>query len=113
MRRFAKPLLSDGTYETIDWNYNGGFPSEWRHVFRYGKALSKFDTQYDYRLPSQQEWAFACMNGYDQTCPGEGAKSTIESTDSRLPNKYGIDGFMNFDAECADVPGLFLGKLDN
>ena len=110
---FRKAAFGDGTYETIDWNYNSGYPSEWREVFRYGEALSKFDTQYDYRLPSQQEWAFACMNGYDQTCPGEGAKSTIDSTDSSRPNKYGIDGFMNYDAECADVPGLFLGKLDN
>ena len=50
------------------------------------------------------------MNGYDQTCPGEGAQSTIDSTDSSRPNKYGIDGFMNYDAECADVPGMFLGK---
>ncbi|MEM9586132.1 MAG: hypothetical protein AAGA03_02530 [Planctomycetota bacterium] len=110
---FRKAAFGDGTYETINWNSSGGRPSEWREVFRYSEALSKFDTQYDYRLPSQQEWAFACMNGYDQTCPGEGAKSTIDANDSSRPNKYGIDGFMNYDAECADVPGLFLGKLDN
>jgi len=110
---FRKAAFGDGTYETIDWNCNSRFPSEWREVFRYGEALSKFDTQYDYRLPSQSEWAFACMNGYDQTCPGKGAQSTIDSTDSSRPNKYGIDGFMNYDAECADVPGMFLGKLDS
>ncbi|TWT79668.1 hypothetical protein CA13_10740 [Planctomycetes bacterium CA13] len=110
---FRKAAFGDGTYETIDWYHNNGHPSEWRDVLRYAKALSQFDTEYDYRLPSQQEWAFACKNGYEQTCPGEGAKSTIGSTASDRPNKYGIDGFMNYDAECADVPGLFLGKLDN
>ena len=53
------------------------------------------------------------MNGYEQSCPGGGAKSTIDSTDSDRPNRFGIRGFMNYDAECANVPGLFLGKLGN
>lgn len=110
---FRMAAFGDGKFETIDWHFNGGFPSEWREVFHYSEALSKFDTEYDYRLPSQKEWAFACKNGYDQTCPGKGAESTIDSTESSRPNKYGISGFMNYDAECADEPGLFLGKLDN
>ena len=53
-RAFRKAAFGDGTYETINWNYNSGYPSEWRDVFRYGEALSKFDTQYDYRLPRRQ-----------------------------------------------------------
>lgn len=111
--RFRRAAFGDGTYESINWNSNNGYPSEWREVLRYGQALSKFDNRYNYRLPSQREWTFACMNGYDQTCPGDGAKSTMDSSDSSRPNKYGIKGFMNHDAECADVPGLFLGKSDS
>lgn len=89
------------------------FPTEWREVSNLATELSRYDPDYDYRLPTRAQWAFACKNGYDQTCPGGGAKSTIDSTASVRPNKFGIDGFMNYDAECADVPGLFLGKLDN
>jgi hypothetical protein len=49
------------------------------------------------------------MNGHDQDCPGPGVKSTSEPVKSKRPNKYGIEGFMNADAECGDKPGLFLG----
>jgi len=87
------------------------FPSEWREVSDLAMALSRVDPDYDYRLPTREEWRFACMNGYDQSCPGSGAKSGIDSTESKRPNKFGIEGFMNYDAECADVPGLFLGML--
>jgi hypothetical protein len=92
--------------------YATHFPTEWREVYEFSQTLSACDPGYEYRLPTRAEWSFACMNGYDQSCPGPGAMSTIDSTESRRPNKYGIDGFMNYDAECAATPGLFLGKLD-
>ncbi|MCR9199964.1 MAG: hypothetical protein NXI04_15115 [Planctomycetaceae bacterium] len=109
-KAFRKAAWGDGSYESIDWNFNGGFPSEWREVERYAAALSKFDTQYDYCLPTQAQWAFACMNGYEQSCPGDGAQSTVDSTDSVRPNSFGIEGFMNYDVECTNEPGVFMGK---
>lgn len=112
-RKFRSAAYGTGEYETINWNTNGGWPTEWRQVCEYGEALSKCDTQYDYRLPTKSEWAFACKNGYDQTCPGAGAESSIESAESRRPNKYGIEGFLNYDVECANEPGLFVGRMPN
>ena len=93
-------------------SYPTRLPTEWREVYEFSQTLSACDPDYDYRLPTRAEWSFACMNGYEQSCPGPGAMSTIDSTESRRPNKFGIDGFMNYDAECAATPGLFLGKVD-
>lgn len=85
------------------------FPQEWRDVANLATQLSKLDAQYNYRLPTRAEWMFACKNGYDQTSPGSGSRSTIYPGDSLRPNKFGIDGLMNSDAECADEPGLVVG----
>lgn len=80
---FRKAAFGDGTYETIAWHYNSGHPSEWHEWSEYTQALSKFDTKYDYRLPSQSEWTFACKSGYDQSC------------DKAKPNTYGITGLID------------------
>ena len=99
--------------ERSSWFTELQFPTEWREVFILAGLLSAVDHDYDYRLPTRAEWSFACMNGYDQSCPGVGALSTVDATDSSRPNKYGIKGFMNYDAECAATPGIFVGKLHN
>ncbi len=87
---FRKAAFGDGKYEGIDWHFNGGFPSEWREVSRYAQALSKFDQQYDYKLPSRAEWVFACKSGYEQRC------------DPDKPNAFGmvgmLDGYGNAEA---------------
>ena len=95
------------------WFNEFQFPTEWREVFIHAGILSAADHDYDYRLPTRAEWAFACMNGYDQSCPGVGARSTVDETTSSRPNKYGIKGFMNYDAECAATPGIFVGMFYN
>jgi formylglycine-generating enzyme required for sulfatase activity len=88
-------------------------PNQWQEVADFAVTLSAQDPDYDYQLPTRAQWSFACMNGYDQTCPGRGANNANLSTASKRPNKYGIDGFMNYDVECSNVPGLFLGQYDN
>lgn len=75
---FRKAAFGDGTYESINWYYNSGRPSEWREWLRYAEALSKFDTEYDYSLPSRSQWMFACMNGYHQSC--DKTKSSVYGT---------------------------------
>ena len=89
------------------------FPTEWREVSNLATELTALDSENDYRLPTRSQWSFACKNGYDRTWPGRGAKSIVDSTASNRPNKYGIDDFMNYDAECADKPGLVLGNGSN
>jgi hypothetical protein len=84
------------------------FPTEWRDVYNLSFDLSIDDPDYDYRLPTREEWAFACMNGYDQDCPGVG-QAAHEPIPANQPNKYDIQGLLNYDAECGDVPGLLLG----
>lgn len=109
--RFRQAAFGDGTYETIDWHFNSGFPGEWRQVFLYGKALSKFDDQYDYRLPTLEEYRFACRDGYDQICPDfEPTVGSLAETTGRAPNKFGIYGLNSGDVECGDIPGLFFGR---
>lgn len=109
--RFRQAAFGDGTYETIDWHFNSGFPGEWRQVFLYGKALSKFDAQYDYRLPTLQEYRFACRDGYDQICPDfEPTHGSPAETTGEAPNKFGIYGLNSGDVECGDIPGLFFGR---
>lgn len=65
---FRTAAFGDGKYESIDWNSSGGHPSEWREWHQYAEALSSFDSDYDYRLPSRSQWKFACMSGYEQSC---------------------------------------------
>lgn len=97
-----------------DWEerVNLTMPGQWRDVSEFADALSAENQNYDYFLPTKAQWSFACMNGYEQTCPGRAARSTAEKPEPRRPNKYGIEGFLNYDAECGAVPGLFMGKLD-
>lgn len=80
---FRKAAFNDGTYRTINWSFNNGFPSEWREVMQYAEALSAFDTEYDYRLPTREEWSFACANGYEQLC------------DKDKPNVFGFVGMLD------------------
>jgi len=87
---FRKAAFSDGTYETINWHSNNGFPSEWRPVFRYAEALSKFDTEYDYGVPSRSQWLFACMSGYEQRC------------DEDKPNAFAVVDMLDGDVEPID-----------
>ncbi|WDI42159.1 hypothetical protein [Bremerella sp. P1] len=93
---FREAAFGDGTYETINWHYNGGHPSEWREWYQYAQALSKFDAQYDYRLPTRSQWTFACMSGYDQSC------------DKTKPNAYGITGLMDTNGFAEAVDELML-----
>jgi len=86
---FRKAALGDGTYASIDWGSNAGHPSEWREWSRYAQALSKFDAEYDYSLPSRSQWTFACKSGYDQSC------------DKTKPNAYGILGMSDTNG-CAE-----------
>ncbi|MEZ6058123.1 MAG: hypothetical protein R3C01_15600 [Planctomycetaceae bacterium] len=86
-------------------------PSSWQGFADFAKALSAADPDFDYRLPTQAEWAFACKNGYDQTCPKYVAGSTTGPREPLRPNKYGIEGFDNHDIECGDLPGVFFGQF--
>ena len=47
------------------------------------EMMSKYDLDYDYRLPTRSEWVFACMSGYEQRC------------EENRPNSYGIVGMLN------------------
>ena len=93
---FRKAAFGDGTYETINWHYNGGYPSEWREWYQYARALSKFDAEYDYNLPARSQWTFACMSGYDQSC------------DKTKPNAYGITGLIDTNGFAEAVDELVI-----
>ena len=93
---FRMAAFGEGTYETINWHFNGGYPSEWREWYRYAQALSKFDTEYDYRLPSRSQWQFACRNGYEQRC------------DKAKPNVYGVEGLIDTNGFAEAVDDLIL-----
>ncbi|TWU39480.1 DUF669 domain-containing protein [Novipirellula artificiosorum] len=108
--QFRQAAFGDGTYGTIDWYFNSGYPGEWRDVFYYAEALSKFDAQFDYRLPTLQELTFACKDGYDQTCPDFVRSYGPANTDGDAPNKFGVFGLNNGNVECCDIPGLFFGR---
>ena len=84
-------------------------PNEWKNAYNLGIELSKLDPDYDYRLPTREEWSFACLNGYDQDCPQTYRVGVaLEPADAR-PNKYGIEGFLNHDLECGNLEGLHFG----
>lgn len=87
---FREAAFGDGTFESIDWYFNGGFPSEWSEVIRYASSLSNFDPQYDYGLPSRSQWSFACMNGYEQQCNED------------QPNTLGFVGMLDGDFDVID-----------
>lgn len=93
---FRKAAFGDGTYGTIDWYFNGGYPSEWRQWSRYAQELSRFDTEYDYRLPSRSQWTFACMSGYDQSC------------DKTKPNAFGVTGLIDTNGFAEAVDELIM-----
>lgn len=82
-------------------------PGEWKYAYNLGVELSALDPDYEYALPTREQWAFACMNGFDQDCPHR----EIESPPFRAkrPNKFGIEGFLNNDIECGNLPGLHFG----
>jgi hypothetical protein len=86
------------------------FPGEWQFAHNFGIELSKLDPDYDYRLPTREEWSFACLNGYDQDCPQPYPDGPIiKVPPDRRPNKYGIDGLTNYDLECGNLEGLHFG----
>lgn len=92
------------------------FPSEWRNCFNLAQILSKHDPDYDYRLPTREEWSFACLNGYDQACPQCRASwSQRKSPDAEsgvMANKFQLRGLYEQNAECIDSPGNFMGIND-
>jgi hypothetical protein len=73
------------------------FPSEWREVSNLAIALSRVDPDYDYRLPTREEWRFACMSGYEQRC------------EENRPNSYGIVGMLDGDVEVIDELSAMKG----
>lgn len=82
-------------------------PGEWIYAHNLGVELSALDPDYEYTLPTREQWVFACMNGYDQDCPHrEGDASPLRAV---RPNKFGIEGFLNQDIECGNLPGLHFG----
>ena len=90
---FHKAADGSGIFESIAPRYRGEFPSEWREAIQYALALSRFDAEYDYRLPSRSQWTFACMSGYEQRC------------NANEPNAHGFTGMLSTsrgDAEAID-----------
>lgn len=84
-------------------------PNEWNNAHNLGFELSRLDPDYDYRLPTREEWSFACLNGYEQDCPQTYQVGVpLKPADAR-PNKYGIEGFLNHDLECGNLAGLHFG----
>jgi len=84
------------------------FPSAWQLAYNFGVELSALDPDYEYRLPTREEWVFACMNGYDQDCP---VAENIYPYKHLKPNKFGIEGFLSADVECGNLPGLHFGSF--
>ncbi|MCA9139004.1 MAG: hypothetical protein KDB00_19665 [Planctomycetales bacterium] len=95
---FRKAAFGDGTYETITWHHNSGHPTQWREWSEYAQTLSKFDAEYDYRIPSRSEWTFACMSGYVQSC------------DKTKPNVYGITGLIDTKGSAEVVEDVIDGS---
>lgn len=84
------------------------FPNAWQLAHNFGVELSAIDPDYEYRLPTREEWVFACMNGYDQDCP---VAENIYPYKNLKPNKFGIEGFLSSDVECGNLPGLHFGAF--
>ena len=107
----SKPFQKYGEDTVTNWTdrVNMQFPSQWQEFADLADGLSAADPDFDYRLPSQKQWAFACKNGYDQTCALTVGGLTPDSTPLR-PNKYGIKGLVNHDLECGNVPGQCFGQ---
>jgi len=84
------------------------FPNAWQLAYNFGVELSALDPDYEYRLPTREEWVFACMNGYDQDCP---VAENIYPYKHLKPNKFGIEGFLSSDVECGNLPGLHFGAF--
>lgn len=82
-------------------------PGEWIVAHNLGVELSALDPDYEYNLPTREQWAFACLNGYDQDCPHR--ESQGPPLTAKRPNKFGIDGFLNYDIGCGNLPGLHFG----
>ena len=86
---FRKAAFGNGSYKSIDWYHNSGSPSQWSEVIEYARVLSLFDDDFDYALPSQAQWQFACRSGYRQQC------------DDSRPNPLGFVDMMDGDVEVA------------
>ncbi len=84
------------------------FPNAWQLAHNFGVELSAIDPDYEYRLPTREEWVFACMNGHDQDCP---VAENIYPYKNLKPNKFGIEGFLSSDVECGNLPGLHFGAF--
>jgi hypothetical protein len=78
-------------------------PCEWRDFSNLAAIMSEYDPDYDYRLPTQSEWVFACMSGYQQHC-------IKELNGEQRPNTYGIVDMLDGDVECVAQVGLLMGN---
>jgi len=93
-RAFAKSRNVDPqVYDSIPATY----PSEWRDFSDLAKLMSKYDPDYDYRLPTKSEWVFACMSGYEQSCA------------TNKPNAYGLVDMLDGYPECVSEVGVLMG----
>ena len=87
--------------------------AQWKRFPQLAAKLSEIDPEYNYHLPTPAQWSFACMNGYEQSCPGRGASNSNPSAASKRPNVFGIVDFLDYDLECSNVPALFMGQYDD
>jgi hypothetical protein len=82
------------------------WPCEWRDFSNLAAIMSEYDPDYDYRLPTQSEWVFACMSGYEQRC-------IRELKGENRPNAFGIVDMLDGDVECVAQVGLLMGNWIN
>lgn len=84
------------------------YPDEWQDAHNFGIELSTRDPDYDYRLPTREEYVFACLNGYDQDCPVADADKWPRTI--KRPNKFGLEDLTNGnDVEIGNLKGLHFG----
>jgi hypothetical protein len=76
--------------------------AEWRDYSDLAELMSKYDPDFDYRLPTKSEWVFACMSGYEQRC-------IRELKDESRANAYGLIDMLDGDVECVSEIGVLMG----